>query len=654
MFLDQRQLVLAESVVERAAVYEGKLTGTGKHHSSEHLAQIHRLSEDYYTIRITLAWRQERLDLADLWLTKLGSGDDVIDSSTAQTLADLFFEIGRHESKNKNSAEAVKWLSKAHDIILSQDLDRLSSDASELQVAVMHAMVKALIDEDSEENRRRAWNIIEELDMAHGDRLAVLLLKLDLYARDDTFSPQSFGDVLQKIVRTIHLTDTNVKTALHYVHKLRSRSPRTAHTVLVSLATERLLGAEEFAWLEKTLVTIIWNCTTSTELKDGHDLLPNVFDTLLADTGRTMSQSATHAAQVLLCKRVDTDFNQEAYDLAESWCRLSLHPIFASAGNLNMGKLQRKLVICALGMADTRKALEVHLKMSEVTKKHPSTQYLLYKVALRSQNTDLATECLEEICAQSTKDATLLYACVLEAQRAGDRIQSVASMQRVLEKYEYAAPDGVHLPALLRCTARLLIQGAESTEAPHNVNVDEICKLFEGGDKLISPSSQAVVRNPKNETFPTAELDWFSRNCYNLAVKACAEWEPRETQRLISTSLKFLDLYPPDMDSDVLADLSLRRLFCDFLSASLLIVMARGEDNIECQLQHYLGVRGVASDFRKRLPEQLERLQAGAKDDLLKKNTTLLAFDFEAAARLKAWDSLEQLIKVSNRISAPG
>ena len=37
------------------------------------------------------------------------------------------------------------------------------------------------------------------------------------------------------------------------------------------------------------------------------------------------------------------------------------------------------------------------------------------------------------------------------------------------------------------------------------------------------------------------------------------------------------------MDSDVFADLSLRRLFCDFLSASLLIVMARSEDNLEYQ-----------------------------------------------------------------------
>ena len=40
------------------------------------------------------------------------------------------------------------------------------------------------------------------------------------------------------------------------------------------------------------------------------------------------------------------------------------------------------------------------------------------------------------------------------------------------------------------------------------------------------------------------------------------------------------------MDTDILADLSLRRLFCDFLSASLLVVMARGEDNIEAQVIH--------------------------------------------------------------------
>ena len=48
------------------------------------------------------------------------------------------------------------------------------------------------------------------------------------------------------------------------------------------------------------------------------------------------------------------------------------------------------------------------------------------------------------------KDATLLYACVLEAQQTGEQSYIVASLQRVLEKYNYNAPTEVHLPALLR------------------------------------------------------------------------------------------------------------------------------------------------------------------------------------------------------------
>ena len=49
--------------------------------------------------------------------------------------------------------------------------------------------------------------------------------------------------------------------------------------------------------------------------------------------------------------------------------------------------------------------------------------------------------------------------------------------------------------------------------------------------------------------------------------------------------VQFIDLYPKDMDSSTLADLSLRRMFCDFLGASLLVVIARGEDAIEPQVR---------------------------------------------------------------------
>ena len=47
---------------------------------------------------------------------------------------------------------------------------------------------------------------------------------------------------------------------------------------------------------------------------------------------------------------------------------------------------------------------------------------------------------------------------------------------------------------------------------------------------------------------------------------------------------QFIGLYPAVIDLNVTADLTLRRLFCDFLCGSLLIVLARCEDNIEHQV----------------------------------------------------------------------
>ncbi|KAI9792394.1 MAG: hypothetical protein M1816_002278 [Peltula sp. TS41687] len=102
------------------------------------------------------------------------------------------------------------------------------------------------------------------------------------------------------------------------------------------------------------------------------------------------------------------------------------------------------------------------------------------------------------------------------------------------------------------------------------------------------------------------------------------------------------------MNEVVETDLSLRRMFCDFLCVSLLVVLARSEDVIEAQLQHYLNVRKHANDFRKEAHSHLEKFEGGAKDDLEKKYATLLSFDFEAAARLKAWDDLGQIIDECN------
>jgi hypothetical protein len=436
---------------------------------------------------------------------------------------------------------------------------------------------------------------------------------------------------------------------IHHAHKLRSRSPLLAHEILVILLTERLLDTEEQNWLEKVLVTILWNYTTSTDFLVILSSLNGLLDTLVARSTNTLSPSATHAAQILLWKRIETSYNQKSYEAAEGWCQLSLHLVFGNSGALNIGKLQRKLILCALGRSDIGKAREIYTQMSTSNKKDPSTQYLLYKVALRCRDPDLANECLDTICSVSDKDTTLLYACVLEAQQVGDQSQILILLQQVLQKYNYDAPNETRLPTLLRCTARLLIREVDNPASEVANAVDDICKIFEAAATQAEASRRDAVTN----AFSLAELDWFSKNSYNLGLKVCTSWNPGQTLRLVKSCLTFIDLHPVTVEAGVAADLSLRRLFCDFLCSSLLVVLARNEDKVEEQLQHYLNLRKVVDDFRRHVKDQLNQLKGGAKDDLRRKYSSLLAFDYEAAARLKAWESLDPIIKDTQELGDP-
>lgn len=104
--------------------------------------------------------------------------------------------------------------------------------------------------------------------------------------------------------------------------------------------------------------------------------------------------------------------------------------------------------------------------MPEIGKDEPITRYLMYKIGLRSGDEgfgmasvqyatangliNIAAECLDYVCRSSAKDATLLYACVMEAQSAGNKRQAISALERVIDKYDHGAPAGIHLPALLR------------------------------------------------------------------------------------------------------------------------------------------------------------------------------------------------------------
>jgi hypothetical protein len=303
--------------------------------------------------------------------------------------------------------------------------------------------------------------------------------------------------------------------------------------------------------------------------------------------------------------------------------------------------------------------------MPEAAKNDPMTRFLMYKIAVRCGDPDLAAECLGKVYESSSKEPNLLYACVLDAQQAGDKDLAIAALQLVLEKHQQNTPTTIHLPALLRCTIRLTksqldAKGNPRLDSDSDPVVDRLCKLFEGCRSLLHPlfklprtdkepaaghaQRSQVAATSGGKIFDTTELDWFSKNAYNLALKFSAEWGPLSILRLLQSCIKFIELYPKDINQELADDLSLRRIFCHFLATVLLISLARTEDGVEKQLQYYLMIRHHVGSYDASLQEKLEKLEDGPAEDLRNKLSILLAYDFEAAIRLKAWDDLTGII----------
>jgi hypothetical protein len=167
--------------------------------------------------------------------------------------------------------------------------------------------------------------------------------------------------------------------------------------------------------------------------------------------------------------------------VVEAWCRICLHPLFEKAGSQNQAKVaryaviystsslrltySRKIVQCALSRQDYAAARAAYNLMSDSGKDENTTRYLMYKLGLQSGDMDLGEHCvscgfsgltvaaaesLEHVCRTSSKDATLLYACVMDAQSNGNKRQAINALELVLDKYNHSAPAGIHLPALLR------------------------------------------------------------------------------------------------------------------------------------------------------------------------------------------------------------
>lgn len=141
----------------------------------------------------------------------------------------------------------------------------------------------------------------------------------------------------------------------------------------------------------------------------------------------------------------------------------------------------RKILLCALARNDHAMAKATFFGMAPETQQDPTTQYLMYRVTIRSGDVELASECLESVAAASSMSMELLYACVADSQRVGNRLVVVEAMKKLANVYNYERPDQIHLPALFRCTIMLLHGLLTDKDTDRNSVIADLCKMFDAG-----------------------------------------------------------------------------------------------------------------------------------------------------------------------------
>ncbi|KAI8961072.1 SPO22-domain-containing protein [Daldinia sp. FL1419] len=631
--IEDGELSYAFMILQKAAGYNGLLQNLQARLPDEDSDACRELEVEYFALRIVLAWKEDRLDVADHIYEKVQDCKHATSIASVEKFADSFLEIGKDLTAKKNFLLAVKWLERAHESINSQDLEQLPREIIELRLTVSQALVHAYLNLNTAEGFKKAENHVCYIESELGDKTVVLLLRLELLLSSpaEVFDSNAYAEVLRRMVRCLEISESSFNLMMHHIRKLDDKSPSLASSVLGEFIILRVLPTQQGTWVERAIVLCVQMATSHRDTDETIQELGTIFDHVENKLENPLPAAAVIALQILIWKRVDVLFNQGELDITEKWCHVAMHPALRHSGPANIAKITRKLVCCALQKNNLENAAEIFQSMSESVKREPMTLYLAYKLALRCGDREMASNCLKQISEASSKDPQYLYACCIDAQEAEDKICAIEALKHLIQKSEYNSSDAIHLPALLRVVIRLetsLMNEQVKNNADCSLLVDDICQVFEG----VIPAIQRGLKDSNGDKiFTVEELDWFGKNAYNLAVKNANIWPPRQSIRVFQCCLLIISQYPEDIPTQAAEDLSLRAMFCHFLMATMHIALARSEDNIEMQLQDYLRMRNHVKGFDEGLEARLDSLDDVSRSDLQSKLSTLLVFDLEGA-----------------------
>lgn len=231
------------------------------------------------------------------------TSDTLLDSATAEDFADILYDMAASQVSGSQYELALIWLNRAHNILSAHDADTMSIDASELRLSILQSSVKALLGVTGPEAIEKAEAIVAGLEIELGDRLIVLLMRLEVIdsSSQETFDSDMYYFTLRRMIRTIALNDKTFKTIMHHIRLLHNKSPSLACKVLDEFLQERALREENERWVEMILVNRFWMATNQRDGIEVVDSTRSTLELISSNLRNPISVSAAHAMQTVGC-----------------------------------------------------------------------------------------------------------------------------------------------------------------------------------------------------------------------------------------------------------------------------------------------------------------------------------------------------------------
>ncbi|KAK4555551.1 sporulation-specific protein 22 [Recurvomyces mirabilis] len=664
--LDSDETELAMNVLQRCSDYAtivgpnaaiGQTAGAVSLSLTIHARTLRHFVIEYYVLRVLHALKTDQTDSTFYFYTQIDMKELEKSADLTDKAAEVLYSVAKARQAREAWKETTMWCKCALAVFKRLGTNNQSQYGSELELAIAGTAVEACLANGSPDSFVQAHRLVDHLTDTNGTcyRLEPDVLRYNILTAARHPDNTKIESVVFRMINNTQLTDQTFKMIMKILKKLQDFHMASALAMNHILIISRLLpdcranpvGGFTQDRLDKGVATFLSAATKRAREPEMAiaTRIKTVFDEVYEGFAPGISPSAARGAQTTLWKSAMGLFKRSAAvagdTSVEAWLKLLQHPLLGECGSSQKGKIGRKILLARFHRKDYVGARAAFYDMPEDNQNEVESRSLVFQLAVIDSDQALAEESLRVIAKYAKDDSQPLYACVLTAQQHGTPYMAIKALKTLIDQQ----PPGLHLPSLLRCTVRLLMGELDSEDEHKDKSrtAVELVVMFERAAK-----NTAALRTSDDKKW-LDELQWWSKNAFNVAMRYSKDMIPKMLVRLLATCVCFLDCLSPDHQAGVRR----RRLICYFTSALGFVTIAKAsKEGSDQRRQCYMQARSQADQFSKHYEDWQGTTGVTLPTKDREKESEKMAvrafeikrLDLECALHLQLWSTLDAAV----------